>query len=621
METSFASTVFGTEAFQSVAMELMIFCATIAVAVVVKVASFNSSCSPGFRAWLSSSKASANSKSACQEQAAKCPPSPAKPSVEAQVAEQPSASASSSERLDGSTRKASARAAAQGPARIVETIMDRASNKNAAEALALYSEMRADSRHLQMKELVRYSTRHSAIDVYAALVQSAVRAGRPQLVESLLEDMVAARIERTLSFYESAMKVLAGKKYYQQALAVYNRLTSEGLKASPVTMSCLINFYAELGELDRAINLFDQLSATSTPSIRAYMTALRVHSKRQDWNKSLEIFRSMQAKHVPVDSLILNTILATGVAAGKGEAVEYLLHEVSKTHSGVVDVISYNTVLKGFAHQKTADKALKILNAMLERGVRPNGITFNTVMDAAVRCSQIDDAWKVLDQMQESGIQPDKYTCTILMKGLHEDSTPKQLSKVLDMLQLALPQCDSALCASLFRGIIQVAARLNNTALMMRAFNHMLVQHVLPTATDHQLMIQTLAQQGSSAHCMKIWRHVLTPVSDCQQSPEAAAVAIFTAVMEELAKRERVEGMICALESLRAAAAAGSLAPKDAGPPRSQKSIENDAAQMLEQCRAALMQAASRKQHSSPAFRRLLELAPEHGLPLDALNS
>lgn len=464
METSFASTVFGTEAFQSVAMELMIFCATIAVAVVVKVASFNSSCSPGFRAWLSSSKASANSKSACQEQAAKCPPSPAKPSVEAQVAEQPSASASSSERLDGSTRKASARAAAQGPARIVETIMDRASNKNAAEALALYSEMRADSRHLQMKELVRYSTRHSAIDVYAALVQSAVRAGRPQLVESLLEDMVAARIERTLSFYESAMKVLAGKKYYQQALAVYNRLTSEGLKASPVTMSCLINFYAELGELDRAINLFDQLSATSTPSIRAYMTALRVHSKRQDWNKSLEIFRSMQAKHVPVDSLILNTILATGVAAGKGEAVEYLLHEVSKTHSGVVDVISYNTVLKGFAHQKTADKALKILNAMLERGVRPNGITFNTVMDAAVRCSQIDDAWKVLDQMQESGIQPDKYTCTILMKGLHEDSTPKQLSKVLDMLQLALPQCDSALCASLFRGIIQVAARLNNTA-------------------------------------------------------------------------------------------------------------------------------------------------------------
>merc|ERR1719310_2090564 len=166
-------------------------------------------------------------------------------------------------------------------------------------------------------------------------------------------------------------------------------------------------------------------------------------------------------------------------------------------------------------------------------------------MDAAVRCAQMEDAWSVLKRMQEASIQPDKCTCTILMKGLHEDSTPKQLSKVLDMLQLALPQCDSALCASLFRGIIQVAARLNNTALMMRAFNQMLVQHVVPTATDHQLMIQTLAQQGSSAHCMKIWRHVLTPVSDCQQSPEAAAVAIFTAVMEELAKRERVEGMIC----------------------------------------------------------------------------
>merc|ERR1719359_354893 len=138
------------------------------------------------------------------------------------------------------------------------------------------------------------------------------------------------------------------------------------------------------------------------------MTALRVHSKRQDWAKSLEIFRGMQARDVPIDSLILNIVLATGVGAGKIEAAEALMHEVAQTTEKIVDTVSYNTVLKGYAQQKVADKALRILDLMVERGVKPNGITFNTVMDAAVRGSQTEDAWKVLERMRQVGIRPDK---------------------------------------------------------------------------------------------------------------------------------------------------------------------------------------------------------------------
>lgn len=505
--------------------------------------------------------------------------------------------------------------------RIIDTIMDRTSNKSGAENLSLYAELLASDRNLSIQSLLR-STRHSPLDFYTALVQSAVRAEQPQIVEKLLDDMARAQIKRTLTFYESAMKVLAGKKNHKQAIAVYHRLTSEGFKASPVTLSCLINFAVELGDLDSAIGFFEQLSCTSTPSIRAYMMALRVYSKRQDWSKSLEIFHSMQARGVQIDSLILNSVLATGVAAGKIEATEALLHEVAKTNAAVVDVISYNTVLKGYAHQKITNKALKILDSMLARGVKPNGITFNTVMDAAVRGSQSEDAWNLLEQMRGLGIRPDKYTCTILMKGLHEESTPKQLSMVIDMIQAALPQCDPALASSLFHGIIQVTARLNNAPLLMRAFNGLISQHVVPTTADYQLIIQTLAQQCDTERCCHIWRHALAPArvgANGQHLQHAAvAVTIFTSVMDELAEKDKVEGMICAFESLRTVVMAGK---PEKGPPGTQKTQESNALHLLQQCRAALIQAASRKQSSSPAFRRLLELAPAQGLSLETLMS
>lgn len=92
--------------------------------------------------------------------------------------------------------------------------------------------------------------------------------------------------------------------------------------------------------------------------------------------------------------------------------------------------------------------------------------------------------------------------------------------------------------------------------------------------------------------------------------------------MECLAQEDEVEAMICAFESLVAVVPA--CDPCDAVKPRtglhgSQKSLENDMPLLLQQCRASLIQAASRKQNSSPAFKRLIELADEQGLPLETL--
>jgi len=350
----------------------------------------------------------------------------------------------------------------------------------------------------------------------------------------------------------------------------------------------------------------------------------------------LEIFRDMQARSVPIDSLILNAVLATGVAAGKMEATEALLHEVATdmrlqltgkaTNAEIVDVISYNTVLKGYAHQKIADRALKILDLMFERGLKPNGITFNTVMDSVVRGSQPDDAWKVLGWMQEAGIQPDKFTCTIMLKGLHEDSTPKQLSMVIDMIQRALPLVDSShLRSSLFHGIIAAAARLNNTSLLMRAFAQMQEQKVLATSADYQLMLQVLAHQGKADYCSTVWRQVIAQARSNKSSQDKlygpVAVTVFKSVMEELANKDSVEGMICAFESLREVVMADEAEKHGVDSLGSQKGLKGNVPYILQQCSAALMQTASRKQNSSPALRRLLELAPEHGLPHENLKS
>merc|ERR1719223_1969418 len=300
---------------------------------------------------------------------------------------------------------------------VVEGMREHQHLKFAFKALQLYDELRVTLREdsSNIHDAVRYS-RHSAVDFYSTIVHCAIRAGRHPLVELILADMVAQGVGRPLCFYESTMKQLAGQKQYHLALAVYDRLTADGLEPSAVTCSCLIGFAAEVGELQRAVAFFERLSTITTPSIRAFMTVLRVHAKRHDWEASRAVLQQMERRRVPVDALALNVVLATGVAADRLEDVSTLLAEAEAHKPPLSDVVSYNTLVKGYAQRGDVDGALAIMARMRTRGFKPNAITFNTAMDSAIRSGRCADAWKLLDDLRSTGLRPDKFTCSILIK-------------------------------------------------------------------------------------------------------------------------------------------------------------------------------------------------------------
>jgi len=377
----------------------------------------------------------------------------------------------------------------------IKAIVDHASWRQDSDALAIYAEMKTNGEHTDIKDCL-VGGKKSPADVYGVLVQCAGRLGRPDLVAGLLDDMVSARIDRSLGFYESTMKMLAAKKCYKEALSVCSQLEADGLEPSPVTLSCLINFAVESGESDRAICFFNRLASTGKPSIRAYMTILRVYSRRSDWSKSLALLRDMQERQGLIDSLVLNMVLATGVAAGQLDAAMAVLKEFSQMK--IADVISCNTVMKGFAQQKQVDKAIKLLDEICEMGLKPNAITFNTAMDAAVRSAHVADAWRVLARMRDAGLAPDKFTCTTLMKGLQNGATSEQLTMILDLLRNVTADCDSALCGVLFRTVIEAAAQVNEPSLTARAVAQMREQRVMLSTQDYQRLLQVLLRQGEA---------------------------------------------------------------------------------------------------------------------------
>jgi len=301
------------------------------------------------------------------------------------------------------------------------------------------------------------------------------------------------------------MRLLAGKKFFKEALSVYDRLAADGLEPSPISLSCLVSFAAELGDYTRSISFFERLSARSEPSIRACMTVLRVHAKQKDWEASIRILRDMWQRGAKVDSIVLNIVLDTIVSTGEMGAVDALLS--AEPGASVADVVSHNIILKGFAQCGDVDKALDLLRTMPQRGVKPNIISFNTALDAAVRARRSDDVWRILDEMKEAGLAADKCTCSTLVKGLQDGATTKRLAATLDLMEddNLIAKCSEMLRASLFSGVLEAAVRLRAAGYAMRSFARMRELRLpIPPSTLRSLALTT-AQAGDVDGCGVVW--------------------------------------------------------------------------------------------------------------------
>lgn len=389
---------------------------------------------------------------------------------------------------------------------------DVCSARNPTTSLEVYEEMKSKGTLKTIIDLQK-SSKHNVQDFFNGLVQCAIRLSKSELVDVLVHDMRNIDAPRTRVFYESVMKMLAGKRLYHEALQVYAQMQTDGIEPSPVTYSCLVNFAVEVGELDLAINFFEKLSAIQTPSIRAYMTILRAFSKRQDSSNSIRVLNDMQKRNLEPDSLVVNIVLATCVNAGELDQAEALLEQMLSKEKPVVDVVSYNTVIKGHAQKGDMSKALACLEKMSSKGLQPNIITFNTAMDAAVRCKKPGDAWRLLKSMRAADLIPDKYTCSILVKGLHDDATKERVQECLSLL-LGLVK-DAAkgdvahLCEVLFLSLLDASLKSKDMELSLDVYKELKIAGVTMSAQAFNGLTRALATEGELGHCLAVWGEMI----------------------------------------------------------------------------------------------------------------
>lgn len=258
---------------------------------------------------------------------------------------------------------------------------------------------------------------HFSEEIYLALLQSAVRVSKPDVVEKLLYAMHRTGRVPSVKFFQNSLRMLSSRKHFNLCLIIQS-LFQEHMPDDRVILSCIINAALDLNVPHRAVELLERYRGCDV-QVPEYVLCFRVYAAVRDIDAAEALFRKLGSS---VTSLMFNIVLQICTAMGQPQRGCDLFHEAAEIErssgNSILDVVSHNTVIKGLAQARATAQCLEVFHSMTVRGLQPDEITFTTLLDLCTATGDSVTASKVVSYLVEAECAMDTILCTMFIKGL-----------------------------------------------------------------------------------------------------------------------------------------------------------------------------------------------------------
>ncbi|PWA36535.1 tetratricopeptide-like helical domain-containing protein [Artemisia annua] len=201
-----------------------------------------------------------------------------------------------------------------------------------------------------------------------------------------------------------------------EALKVFDEMNDHDV----VTWNALISGHMNAGFYDEAVKLLrDMLSKGFELNLHSYSSILSICGDLPAINWGKETHCRIVKLEFEMNVVVGSALIDMYAKCGKLSNARVVFDNFN-----FKNIVSWNTMLVGYAHHGHGEKSLEIYDMMLKSGVKPNGITFIGVLSACGHSGLLEDGLHYFNSMVEDfGITPrtDHLACMVNLfsrKGL-----------------------------------------------------------------------------------------------------------------------------------------------------------------------------------------------------------
>ncbi|KAH7283145.1 hypothetical protein KP509_35G063700 [Ceratopteris richardii] len=319
--------------------------------------------------------------------------------------------------------------------------------------------------------------------------------------------------------YVSILKACGAIGALKIGLRVHGDIIRKGLlEADLVIGSALLDMYAKLGCLAMARNVFDMLPIQNVVAFTALMTGYTRHGFGED---AIKLFDQMADKGIFPDATTVVSLLKACINIGATDKIEEIHAEMERkgflesdmtlanalidTYSkcGSLlkaqslfdvlpfrDVVSWNSLIAGYAGHGLGEEALKWLQKMQLEGLTPDAVTYATALKAHGMIGDMNKTEEVLAAIENEGVlKGDIYVGSIFVNLYAKCGL---LAEAWEVLNTSSVQ-DSSLWNALMSECVLIGC--NDYALNL--YKRMYLQAILPSSVTFVCSLRACGNTGA----------------------------------------------------------------------------------------------------------------------------
>ncbi|XP_010270350.1 PREDICTED: pentatricopeptide repeat-containing protein At2g21090-like [Nelumbo nucifera] len=234
--------------------------------------------------------------------------------------------------------------------------------------------------------------------MYNALIDAYGKCGDPDAAYWLFNQMD----ERDVISWTAMVVALSRASRLEKACLIFDQMPVK----NDVSWTALIAGYAQNGHSNEALYLFEQMQHEGIPP--SAFTFVSVLSACADLalierGKQLHGHIIRSSGRIELFNVFLfNALIDMYAKCGDMKSAKMLFERIPEK-----DIVSWNSLVTGFAHNGYGKESIDAFNKMMEEGVAPNHVTFLGVLSACSHSGLLSQGHWILESMErEHGVCP-----------------------------------------------------------------------------------------------------------------------------------------------------------------------------------------------------------------------
>lgn len=208
---------------------------------------------------------------------------------------------------------------------------------------------------------------------------------------------IKAHIDSDVSIGTTLVSMYAKCDIYHVALTVFNRMLDKDI----VTWNALINGYAQLGEPDKAMDLYYQLQLSGLhPDSGTVVGVLPACALLDDLSHGRCIHGTIVKLGFGSDCHVKNALIDMYAKCRSLSIAEFLFYKTEF----IKDEVSWNTMIAGYIQNGHPRKAISVFNQMKIEAFVPNLVTIVSILPAIAYLAALREGMALHSQMVQMGL-------------------------------------------------------------------------------------------------------------------------------------------------------------------------------------------------------------------------